>query len=81
MAAPDVPAGVVTVTLTAPVAPADGLVTVISVALSEAIAADALPKWTAVAPARPVPLMVTVVPPVSGPLLGLTPLTAGGGAT
>jgi hypothetical protein len=81
VAAAEVPAGVVTVTLTAPVASAAGLVTVILVALSEEMVAAALPKWTAVAPARLVPLMVTVVPPVSGPLLGLTPLTAGGGAT
>jgi hypothetical protein len=36
------------------------------------------PKSTAVAPVKPVPLMVTLVPPPTGPELGLTPLTTGG---
>jgi hypothetical protein len=35
------------------------------------------PKSTAVAPVNPVPLRVTVGPPASGPLDGLTPVTAG----
>src|SRR5262249_7944751 len=35
------------------------------------------PKTTAVAPFRLVPVMVTTVPPFIGPLLGLTPFTAG----
>ena len=36
------------------------------------------PKLTAVAPLKSVPVMVTTVPPVVGPLLGLTPVTLGG---
>ena len=37
------------------------------------------PKLTAVAPVKLVPVMVTTVPPAVGPLLGLTPVTVGGG--
>ena len=37
------------------------------------------PKYTASAFSRWVPLTVTDVPPLSGPLLGDTPLTVGGG--
>jgi len=39
--------------------------------------AAVVPKLTAVAPRKSVPVMVTLVPPVSGPLLGLTAVTAG----
>ncbi len=38
-----------------------------------------LVKSTSVAPVKAVPVMVTVVPPVLGPELGLTPLTVGAG--
>ena len=37
-----------------------------------------MPKSTAVAPVKPVPLTVTVLVPAAGPLLGLTPVTVGG---
>ncbi len=37
-----------------------------------------LPNLTAVAPVKPVPVIVTVVPPVVGPELGLIPVTVGG---
>ena len=59
----------VTVTLTVPV-PA-GLVAAIWV--SETMANDAAvePKLTAVAPVKPVSVMITVVPPTVGPELGL----------
>jgi hypothetical protein len=75
-----VPAGVVTVTSTVPV-PA-GAVAVIWVAEFTAYVAAVAPKRTAVAPLNPVPVMVTVVPPASGPEVGLTPVTVGacGGA-
>jgi hypothetical protein len=43
------------------------------------MAADATPKFTAVAPARFVPVIVTDVPPVKNPVAGLTPVTAGAG--
>jgi hypothetical protein len=39
-----------------------------------------LPKFTAVAPVKPVPVIVTLVPPAVGPLLGLTFVTVGAGA-
>jgi hypothetical protein len=38
-----------------------------------------LPKSTAVAPVKPVPVIVTLVPPAVGPLLGLTLVTVGAG--
>ena len=38
------------------------------------------PKWTAVAPVKLVPVMVTDVPPAWGPLFGLTAVTVGAAA-
>lgn len=40
------------------------------------------PNWTVVAASKPLPVIVTVVPPPSGPAVGLTELIvgAGGGA-
>ena len=71
-----VPLGVLTVTSTVPV-PA-GAVAVIEVALLTVNeVAAVLPKLTAVAPVKFVPLTWTVVP--AGPELGLTPVTAGAG--
>jgi hypothetical protein len=43
------------------------------------LAAPALPKVTAVAPVRAVPVMVTDVFPAIGPLVGLTAVTVGTG--
>jgi hypothetical protein len=73
----DVPDGVVTVMFTVPLP--GGLVTVISVAESEVIVPAVPPKLTPVAPARPVPEIVTSVSPVLNPLGGEIPVTAGGG--
>ena len=74
----EVPLGVVTVTSTVPV-PA-GEVTVRLVAVTTLIEVPGLvPKSTAVAPVKLVPLTVTEVPPPAGPLFGLTPVTVGGG--
>jgi hypothetical protein len=71
-----VPFGVVTVTSTVPV-PA-GEVAVMEVALLTTTPVAALaPKWTAVAPVNPVPVMVTLVPPAAGPDDGLTEVTVG----
>ena len=39
-----------------------------------------VPKVTAVAPVKPVPLIVTLVPPAIGPLAGETALTVGADA-
>ena len=70
----------VTVTSTVPV-PA-GEVAVIEVALLTANeAALALPNLTTVAPVKLAPVIVTLVPPAGGPLLGEIVVTAGGGGT
>ena len=55
-----------------------GAVAVICVALltTKPVAAAA-PKWTAVAPVRLLPVMMTALPPEVGPLAGLTALTTG----
>ena len=39
--------------------------------------AAVVPKSTAVAPVKPVPVIVTNVPPAAGPLVGLRPVTVG----
>ena len=41
--------------------------------------AASVPKSTAVAPVKPVPVMVTVVPPAVGPEVGAEPGDGGGG--
>ena len=71
------PPGVVTVTSTEPVDPA-GLVAVMMVALTTVtLVAAMLPKLTAVAPVKFVPVIVTLVPPAADPLAGLTVVTVG----
>ena len=83
VAAFDVPLTVVSVTFTAPAAPA-GAVTVSDVALAAVTVAAFEPKSTvlpAVVVANPVPVMVTVLPPVVRPLVGLIDVIAGGGVT
>ena len=55
-----------------------GAVAVICVALLTVKPLAAVPpKVTAVAPVKPEPLMVTVVPPVLGPVVGEMPVTVG----
>ena len=46
---------------------------------TEYAAAAIAPKWTALTPVKFVPVIVTGVPPVLGPELGLTALTVGTG--
>ncbi len=66
------PAGVVTVTSTTPV-PA-GLSAVIEVSLTTVtFVAGVVPKSTAVAPVKPVPVIVTSVPPAGGRWSGSRP--------
>lgn len=68
-------------TVTSEVAPAvpAGAVAVIDVSeISENVVALTVPKSTAVAPVRPVPVMVTLVPPSTGPEDGLIAVTTGG---
>jgi len=73
----DVPPGVVTVTFTAPAIPA-GAVAVTDVAeLTTTPVAAFAPNRTAVAPVRFVPVIVTDVPPATGPLVGLSDVTVG----
>ena len=72
------PPGVVTVTSTLPL-PA-GEVAVIELSeLTVKLVASLLPNTTAEALPRFVPVIVTEVPPASGPSLGDTPVTVGGG--
>jgi hypothetical protein len=67
----------VTVTVTAPAVPA-GVVAVIDVLLTTTtLAAAVLPNVTVAPVAKLVPVMVTEVPPVVGPVFGLTPVTVG----
>ena len=76
----ETPPGVVTVTSTVAAATA-GLVTVIWVALFTVTPVPAVvPKSTAVAPVKAVPVTVTLVPPAVGPELGLTAVTVGAAA-
>ncbi len=71
-----VPLGVVMVTSATPAASA-GEVAVTWVAEVTVNVEVTSPKSTALAPVNPVPVMVTVVPPPSGPAPGLSELTAG----
>src|SRR5262245_36718272 len=71
------PAGLSTVTSTTPL-PA-GVVTVNVVALVILNAAGVLPNKTCCTPLKFVPLSMTVLPPVDGPLFGDTVFTVGGG--
>jgi hypothetical protein len=77
----EVPFGSLTVTSTEPAA-SPGEVAVQLVAVEQLTSeAAVLPKSTVVAPevvAKPAPVIVTEVPPESGPELGETPVTAGG---
>ena len=71
-----VPPTVVTRTSTVPVPAGDVAVICVALLTVKPVAA-VLPKVTAVAPPRLVPVRVTVVPPVCGPLLGEMEVTVG----
>lgn len=71
-----VPPGAVTVMSTVPLPV--GAVAVISVSETTVkLVAAVVPNSTAVAPVKPVPVIVTVVPPATGPLFGLMLVTIG----
>ena len=72
----DVPPGVVTVTSTTPVPGGSSAVIVVSETTVKLVA-GVMPKSTAVAPVKAVPVIVTVVPPVTGPSVGLMLVTVG----
>ena len=72
------PAGVLTVTSTAPLALGGGLVTVSWVSLTTVrLVPGTEPNMTDVAPVKPAPVTVTVSPPPAAPLIGLIPVTTG----
>src|SRR5437763_11500503 len=74
-----VPQELVTVTSTGPAASA-GVLAVIKVGESTVkLVAGVEPNLTSVAPMKSVPEMITVAPPLAGPFLGFTRVTAGGG--
>ena len=74
----ETPEAVVTVTYAVPL-PA-GLLTTICVDVSLTMMAVAVPNFTAVAPVRFLPVIVTWVPPAVVPDEGLIELTVGAGA-
>ena len=74
----EVPFGVVTATGTGPAACAG---VVAEIAVSESTVNDVAavpPNDTPVAPVNPVPVIVTAVPPLTGPVNGATNTTTGG---
>jgi hypothetical protein len=76
----DVPSGVVTVTSTGPGELA-GLVVLIILSLTiTTLVAEVFPKFTAFAPVKPVPVMITAVPPDVEPDTGVMPVIVGAGA-
>ena len=76
-----VPPGVVTSTLAVPALPA-GVVAVMVVSVKVPIMVAATPRMvTPVAPVKPVPVMVMLVPPAIGPLVGEILVTVGAATT
>jgi hypothetical protein len=75
------PAGVVTETSTTPATPAGATADTDVSETTTKLAAGVAPKLTPVAPARPLPLIVTVVPPEAPPVAGDTDVTTGAGTT
>jgi hypothetical protein len=73
----DVPFAVVTVTSTVPV-PADDVAVIEVAELTVKAVALVAPNFTAVAPVKVVPVMVTDVPPATGPVVGEIDVTVGG---
>ena len=71
------PAGVVTTMFFVPTEPAGETAVILVADTTVKLVAATPPKVTLVAPVKPVPVMVTVVPPAFGPEVGLTPVTAG----
>ena len=79
----DAPEPPTVVTEMAAVAAACGLVVALMVVALVTVKPGAVvaPKLTDEAPMKPVPVMVTVVPPVVGPRVGVNEVTTGTGAT
>src|SRR5579863_756567 len=73
----EVPPAVVTVTSTVPADSAGDVAVICVPELTVKVVAAVPPKFTALAPDRLVPVMMTVVPPAVGPLVGLSEDTVG----
>jgi hypothetical protein len=77
--AAEVPPGVVTVTSTVPAVSAGEVVVMLVSLTTVKVSAVVSPKLTTPALVKPVPVIVTAVPPASGPAAGATPVTTGSG--
>ena len=67
----------VTVTVTAPAVPAGVVAVIVVLFTTTTLVAAVLPNVTVAPVAKFVPVMVTAVPPATGPLFGLTAVTVG----
>jgi hypothetical protein len=67
----------VTVTVTAPAAPAGVVAVMVVLLTTTTLVAAADPNVTVAPAAKSIPVIVTAVPPATGPALGLTPVTKG----
>ena len=67
----------VTVTVTAPAAPVGVVAVIVVLFTTTTFVAEPFPNFTVAPAAKFVPVMVTPVPPATGPLFGLTLLTVG----
>src|SRR6202790_3412188 len=75
----EVPPGVVTKTSTVAAASAGEMMVMDVAELTTRPVPAVVPNFTTVAPVKPVPVTVTLVPPAVGPVFGLTPVTVGTG--
>jgi hypothetical protein len=67
----------VTVTVTAPALPAGVVAVIVVLFTTTTLVATVLPNFTIAPAAKFVPVIVTAVPPATGPLFGDTLLTLG----
>src|SRR5205807_6971831 len=75
-----VPCAVTTVTSTVEPAAPGGETAVIELDERTSYTAGVLPKYTPLTSAKPSPVIVTLVPPLAGPLEGSTAMTSAGGS-
>lgn len=75
----EVPPGVVTVTSSVPAVPVGSVAVIWVLEFTTKPGAGVVAKSTALAPVRLVPVMTTLVPPVTGPVEGLRAVTVGAG--
>ncbi len=77
---PERPVEFVTVTVTVPTAPAGDVAEMVVLFSTVTLVAALAPNVTVAPAAKLVPVMVTAVPPLVGPVLGPIPVTVGVGA-